>query len=275
LTQETRRSCCFDSVFEKIPNYKVGIKIDFIDMKRVVLIVDDEQELRKLLTVQLRREGFNVYSAESGEKALELLKAGVHIDAIVSDIRMPGGMDGVELIKTLKEQNIILPVNILMSGHAILNPEEVKALDLDHCFSKPFSSKKLAAILNEKLTNMDSGKSPRRYPRLQTEIGVGDEDINSQTVDVSLGGVFIKMDDPLPVGAKISVQIDLEPAFIAELEVKWIRESAEGTKPSGVGCEFINISTEDAIRLKEHLEQLDDGPDRMTDFQDPKKKIVN
>lgn len=244
-------------------------------MKRVVLIVDDEQELRKLLTVQLRREGFNVYSAESGEKALELLKAGVHIDAIVSDIRMPGGMDGVRLIKTLKEQNIILPVNILMSGHAILNPEEVKELDLDYCFSKPFSSRKLAALLNEKLSNVSSEKAPRRYPRLQTEIDVVDEDLASKTVDVSLGGVFIRMDEPLPIGSKISVQLDLEPPFLAELEVKWTRNDPEGSKPTGVGCEFVNINTDDALRLREHLEMLDNGPDRMSDFSNDSKKQAN
>ena len=53
-------------------------------MNRVVLVVDDEQELRKLLSIQLKREGFKVYSAESGEKALDLLRRGVHVDAIVS-----------------------------------------------------------------------------------------------------------------------------------------------------------------------------------------------
>ena len=75
-------------------------------MNRVVLVVDDEQELRKLLSIQLKREGFKVYSAESGEKALDLLRRGVHVDAIVSDIRMPGGMDGIELMRSIQAENI-------------------------------------------------------------------------------------------------------------------------------------------------------------------------
>lgn len=225
-------------------------------MNRVVLVVDDEQELRMLLTVQLRREGYDVYSAESGEKALELLRSGVHVDALVSDIRMPGGMDGIELIKAIRSEKIVLPVNILMSGHAILHPEEIKKLGIDVCFSKPFPAKKLAGALEEMLANVDGKKSPRQYPRMQTRIDVEEEEFSSQTMDVSLGGVFIRMDQPIAVGTRFSVQLDLEPPFVAELEVKWVRPLSTEVKPSGIGCEFVGVSEADILRLREHLTGL-------------------
>lgn len=244
-------------------------------MNRVVLIVDDEAEIRKLLTVQLKREGFNVYTAESGEKAIELLESGVHVDAIVSDIRMPGGMDGVELIKSLKEKNIILPVNILMSGHAILQPEEIDSLDLDHCFSKPFSVRKLASILHEKLGLASEEKSPRKHPRMRSELEVKEDNFTASTSDVSLGGVFIKMDQPLPVGTRFSVQIDLEPPILVELEVKWTRPQASKYKAKGIGCEFVDLSAEDAEKLKSHLNGTGEQGSSMLDLESsipPKKK---
>lgn len=248
-------------------------------MNRVVLVVDDEQELRKLLTVQLRREGFNVYSAESAEKALELLKSGIHVDAVVSDIRMPGGMSGVDFIKTLREEKIILPVNILMSGHAILQPDEINNLDIDHCFSKPFSVKKLAGVLNQKLSTVDESKSPRKHPRVQSQLDVAEaveEEFLSKTMDVSLGGVFIRMDSPLPIGTRFSVQIDLDPAFIVELEVKWARGDSGATKPSGVGCEFVNLSSDDENRLKGHLEGIGSGPTSLLEMAtNPKEPKEN
>ena len=228
-------------------------------MERVILIVDDEQELRKLLTIQMKREGFKVYSTESGEKALDLLRSGVHIDAIVSDIRMPGGMDGVELMRSIKKENIRLPVSILMSGHAILHPEEIEELQVDHCLSKPFSVKKLSTVLRESLArNTGDGTFARKYPRTQKEVVVSDkgQEVEAdKTFDLSLGGVFIQTQADLEPGNRFSVQIDLDPPLLVELEVKWVRKEASLNKPPGVGCEFVNLSEEDSKRLSEYLEE--------------------
>ncbi|MCA9681631.1 MAG: response regulator, partial [Myxococcales bacterium] len=53
-----------------------------------VLIVDDEEPMRHMLDLLLRRGGFEVVSAESGERALELLER-EPVDVILSDVRMP------------------------------------------------------------------------------------------------------------------------------------------------------------------------------------------
>lgn len=236
-------------------------------MNRVVLIVDDEPELRNLLTLQLQREGFNVLSAESGEKALELLTTSTHVDVILSDIKMPGGMDGIELIKKLQEKNIKLPVNLLMSGHYVPNENDLKYLNIDKCLNKPFSVKELSKYLNDRITQVKN-EAARKHPRLSCHIPIEapeGEEIGKETNNVSLGGIFIEREDPFPVGTKFGAQLSIDPPLTIELEVKWIRKEAD-SRPAGMGCEFINIDAKDIERLQSYLEEETKGPDSILDF---------
>ncbi|MAF89647.1 MAG: hypothetical protein CL674_00135 [Bdellovibrionaceae bacterium] len=225
-------------------------------MNRVVLVVDDEQELRKLLSIQLKREGFKVYSAESGEKALDLLRRGVHVDAIVSDIRMPGGMDGIELMRSIQAENIRIPVNILMSGHAILDPDEIERLKVSRCLNKPFSVKKLKKILEDSFEEPpEEGVITRKFPREQKVVGIQNEDKLQKSFDLSPGGVFIQTKMKMDIGTVFRVRLDIDEPIMVDLKVKWVREEQQGAKPSGLGCEFINLSSEDLEKIYNFLEE--------------------
>lgn len=79
----------------------------------LVLLVDDEPELRRTLRRALLRAGFDVVDAANGQAAL-LLLGHYAFEAVLSDVRMPG-MDGVQLLKTLRVEAPALPV-VLMSG---------------------------------------------------------------------------------------------------------------------------------------------------------------
>ncbi|MDB4995225.1 MAG: Response regulator of zinc sigma-54-dependent two-component system, partial [Myxococcaceae bacterium] len=59
-----------------------------IPEKKQVLIVDDEPNLRKILSAQLSRDGYDVMTAEDGEQGLLILKEH-HIDLVVTDLKMP------------------------------------------------------------------------------------------------------------------------------------------------------------------------------------------
>jgi two-component system alkaline phosphatase synthesis response regulator PhoP len=65
-----------------------------------VLVIDDEEDIRDILTYNLKKEGFNAYAAENGEKGLELLKS-VHPDLVLLDVMMPG-MDGIEVCEAIR-----------------------------------------------------------------------------------------------------------------------------------------------------------------------------
>ena len=80
-----------------------------------ILIVDDEDEFRDLTVKILTKRGLNARGAESGTKALEIIKHSP-IDVVLLDVKMPG-MDGIE---TLRQIRVIKPLVevVLLTGHA-------------------------------------------------------------------------------------------------------------------------------------------------------------
>jgi two-component system NtrC family sensor kinase len=80
-----------------------------------VLVADDEYMMRGVLTEILQDSGFVVIAAESGAEAVRILSSHTHIDAVFSDIKMPG-MDGFALAKWVHENRPDTPV-ILASGY--------------------------------------------------------------------------------------------------------------------------------------------------------------
>jgi len=81
-----------------------------------ILVVDDERALRVTLAANLELEGMEVVEAESGERALELLRSSP-FDLMLSDIRM-GGMSGAELFRQAKKLRPEMPV-VLMTAFAL------------------------------------------------------------------------------------------------------------------------------------------------------------
>ena len=66
-----------------------------------VLVVDDEESLRHMLSLSLSKDGFSVWTAGSGKEGLETLRGAERFDVCVTDIRMPG-MDGLAFIQDAK-----------------------------------------------------------------------------------------------------------------------------------------------------------------------------
>ena len=65
-----------------------------------ILVVDDEQSLREVLSIMLKRAGYAVTSATDGEEAIELLHREI-FDLVITDLRMPK-IDGMEVLKAVK-----------------------------------------------------------------------------------------------------------------------------------------------------------------------------
>jgi len=82
-------------------------------MKKI-LLVDDEDSIHLLYREELEEEGYEVYSAMSGEEALEKLNS-IAPDLVILDINMPG-MNGIDALRRIKEINSNLPV-ILSSAY--------------------------------------------------------------------------------------------------------------------------------------------------------------
>lgn len=116
-----------------------------------ILIVDDEPALRELNCEILRQQGYNVFQAENGERALEALER-ESIDLLFSDIIMPG-MNGFELTNIVKEKfpNIKIQLSSGFSGDQHANKIDKKIRD--NMLQKPIASRvlleKIRKLLNE------------------------------------------------------------------------------------------------------------------------------
>jgi len=86
-------------------------------MNNPILLVDDEEGIRKILSITLADSGYDVLTASSGEEALSVFKT-EHPPIILTDIKMPG-MDGIELLRRIKEEQPDAEV-IMITGHGDL-----------------------------------------------------------------------------------------------------------------------------------------------------------
>lgn len=82
-----------------------------------VLIVDDEWLIRAVLIDHLETEGFEVFEAENVAEALEMLHAHHQIGAVVTDIQMPGTMDGLALARFIRDS--YPPIRLVIASGAI------------------------------------------------------------------------------------------------------------------------------------------------------------
>jgi len=104
--------------------------------KNRILVVDDEDALRTVLSAELEGEGYRVSSAGDGAEAINILKTQV-FDLILLDIKMPN-VDGFEVLKFAKENQPSTKV-IMLTGFADLkNAIESKKLGAEDFVSKPY-----------------------------------------------------------------------------------------------------------------------------------------
>ena len=119
--------------------------------KEKILVVDDEEDILELVRFNLSREGHEVLCAETGEKALEILKT-EPVDLMVLDLMLPG-MDGFSVVKRVKNDLRIRHVPIVMLTAKSSETDVVTGLQLgaEDYVTKPFSPRVLVARVRKVL----------------------------------------------------------------------------------------------------------------------------
>ena len=104
-----------------------------------LLIIDDEFDIRDSIVDLFKMIGkFEiVHSAAEGKEALSLLKEGEY-DAILTDVNMPNGMGGVELVETCRKENLVKHIYV-MSGYSE-NDDLFDGTDINAYFTKPLTN---------------------------------------------------------------------------------------------------------------------------------------
>lgn len=121
------------------------------DAQDVVLIVEDDPSILMVLSTYLSGEGYRVLQAENGEQAFEILASKPHLDLMVTDFRLPGGISGVQIAEPAVKLRPDLKV-IFISGY----PQEIRETDSPitrkaPIMGKPFDLDKLKEIIQNQL----------------------------------------------------------------------------------------------------------------------------
>ncbi len=114
-----------------------------------ILVVDDEPNLRRVLSAQLARDGYDVHTAEDGEQALGIL-AEHHVDLVITDLRMPK-VDGMELLRRALAMDPELPVVMITAHGTVDNAVEALKTGAFDYITKPFDQSEVRVIVKKAL----------------------------------------------------------------------------------------------------------------------------
>jgi DNA-binding response OmpR family regulator len=107
-----------------------------------IMVVDDDQDMMKLLNRTLELEGFEAIAVTDGESALNLLEK-VSPDLVILDIVLPG-LDGLQTLDLIRKHSDV-PVIMLTARHEATIMQRALFLGADDYISKPFSTRSLIA----------------------------------------------------------------------------------------------------------------------------------
>ncbi len=113
------------------------------------MVVDDEEDLCRLLAESLRREGFQVAAATSGREALALVEQEPP-DLIILDLAMPE-MDGIETLRRIRERGVRAKVVILTAYGTAQRAREAMALGVREFLGKPFELDRFLRLVAEEV----------------------------------------------------------------------------------------------------------------------------
>ena len=118
-----------------------------VDSERLVLVLEDEADVRQTLCEQLHQLGYLTLEADNGEQALNMLEASPDIGMFISDLMLPGSLSGAEVISHVRSHYPQLPV-LLISGQD-LRPAHNPQLPDVQLLRKPFTRVQLAQALRK------------------------------------------------------------------------------------------------------------------------------
>ena len=116
-------------------------------MKKRILVVEDEEKLRRVIELQLASAGFDVDKAGTAEEGLKVVD---RADLVLSDLRLPG-QDGLDLLDKIRQQNAVVPVIMMTAFGTIETAVEAMKAGATDFLLKPFSLDHLMTVIHKAL----------------------------------------------------------------------------------------------------------------------------
>ncbi len=154
-----------------------------------ILIVDDEEHIRKIMSIMLGKRGYRCRTAASGEEALAIMAA-EDFDAVLTDMKMPG-IDGLELLARIKAENpeqVVVGVTAFASLDTAISAMKAGAYDY---LAKPFKEDEIVLVLEKALERgrlLDENRLLKRQikDRYDLSVFLGDSTAMRKVFDLIL-----------------------------------------------------------------------------------------
>jgi DNA-binding response OmpR family regulator len=138
-------------------------------MAQEILIIEDETDIRELMSFHLRSEGFVIHAVESADKGIVALSQYPKISLILVDWMLPGQLSGVEFIRKLRQQTQSVPIPLIMIT-ALSQPEHiVEGLDAgaNDYLPKPFDLEVLSARVRVQFRDKNSPAKAQHIQQIE------------------------------------------------------------------------------------------------------------
>lgn len=118
-----------------------------------VLVVEDDANILKLMSIRLKKSGFNVLQAENAKEALDVIHGG-DADIMVADVMMPG-MDGFRLVEKIREEGNRMPIILATAKESLEDKKEGFNCGADDYMVKPIEHEELVLRINALIKRAD------------------------------------------------------------------------------------------------------------------------
>ena len=212
-------------------------------MNKTVLVIDDDDILRNTLSNGLRKDGFNVITAQSAENASDVLNR-ISVDAIVLD-RMMTGMDGLTFLKQIRNNGDKTPVIMLTAMTGPDNTIDGLSHGANDYLAKPFQMRELVLRLNNIISHyvpVHTAKMPRGLSFVDNEFFITDTSTRAiQMLTLSgeekklLQGLTCPIGNIVPAAPMVAKRLRMKLNIVlSNLDIITVR---------GHGYKLIDIST--------------------------------
>ena len=153
----------------------------------VVVVVEDDPNIARLVDMYLRRDGYRVYKAADGATGLDRIKQ-YRPKLVILDIGLPGDVDGIQLCRELRATSDI-PIIMLTARDSEVDRIVGLELGADDYVTKPFSPGELVARIRAVLRRVDAGARAVLSPILES----GEVEVDTARREVRLRGDLVQV----------------------------------------------------------------------------------
>lgn len=158
-----------------------------MSIKDKILIIDDEENIRELLSYNLKQNGYDTFTCDNGKKALDMVKD-VQPQLILLDIMLPD-MDGYDVCKKIRGDDTMYFIPIIMLTAKGQEFDKLLGLEIgaDDYITKPFSVKEMLARVKALLrrNNLSKCGVKSRYGALSIDFSAHEVKVNDKIVDLT------------------------------------------------------------------------------------------